>query len=368
MAIVKPIHCEFESNNQLIAKVVITDFWFWSHVVVNETQEALFVKNGQALELFGAGQHPLDTDHFPILRQIFGALFRTNVAFPCDVYFINKASVLEMPWGTDSPVVVEDPKYHLIVNVRANGQTGLHVADSRLFVTKLVGQLSEFTTETVRRAIKAMLLSAIKETIAQTIVDEGISILEITTRLSSLSAVMTERINARLADIGLALDHFAINAILGDECDLKKLREVKEKRLDAMNEAEVEAERMRLLSEARARARAMEGYTYQDERRFDVLETAAKNEGSVGGMAGLGIGVGVGTGLGREFGTMTAAAATPAPQAAAVCTKCGAPLASGARFCSACGAPAEQGPKFCPGCGSRCPDGGRFCPSCGQKL
>ncbi len=367
------------NNSTLVLKSHVEDFNAKSQLVVYESQEALFFKDGQALDLFGPGRHTLNSDNVPLLKRIFGKLFGGKTPFPCDVYFINRTHVLDLLWGTDTPVVVEDPKYHLIVNVRANGQSGMHIIDSRRFVVKIVGQLPEFSVEGVRRSIKSMLLSAVKEVIAQTIVEQGVSILEIMTRLSALSDLMMTKINARIADVGLALDHFAINAILGDDQDLVKLREAKEKRLTMMNDAELEAYKMTVLSEARAKSRAMEGYTYQDERRFDVLEGAAKNEGGAGAaFMNMGVGLGMGVGVGREVGRMADMTGTfggaqpqqaPAQPAAANCPSCGEALAPGARFCQGCGTKIEPPkPAFCPQCGARCAEGSKFCATCGNKL
>lgn len=141
------IKCETD-NFQLVTKSTIENFNAKSQLVVNESQEALFYKDGQALDLFASGRHSLDTENLPFLKRIFGKIFGGTTPFTCEVFFINKVSVMDIPWGTDSPIVLEDPKYHLIVGVRANGQTGIRVKDSRKFVVKVVGQLREYTGET----------------------------------------------------------------------------------------------------------------------------------------------------------------------------------------------------------------------------
>ena len=46
----------------------------------------------------------------------------------------------------------------------------------------------------------------------------------------------------------------------------------------------------------------MYGFTYQQERQLDIMETAAGNEGSAGGMMGAGMGMGMGMGVGTMFG------------------------------------------------------------------
>lgn len=361
-------------NSTLVAKNHIEDFNAKSQLVVYESQEALFFKDGQALDLFGPGRHTLNSDNVPLLKKMFSALFGGKTPFPCEVFFINKVCVLDLLWGTDTPIVIEDPKYGLIVNVRANGQAGISVYDSRRFVVKVVGQLPEFKVDSVRRSIKGMLMSAIKETIAKVIVEQGISVLEITTKLSAISNAVTEKINQRLADIGVSVNHFAINSILGDDSDIAKLREAKAKRMEVMNEAEAEAFKMTLMSEARAKARAIEGYTYQDERRFDVLEGAAKNEGGASTFMSMGVGLGVGAGLGRDIGNMYNSSAPVTSvgqptQAVRTCAKCQTQIAAGAKFCFGCGSPVEQPTQFfCPQCGNKCPEGAIFCSSCGNKI
>lgn len=57
-------------------------------------------------------------------------------------------------------------------------------------------------------------------------------------------------------------------------------------------------------------ARKIQGYTYQQERSLDVMQTAAGNEGSAGGVLGAGMGLGMGVGLGGAFGGAMSTIAT----------------------------------------------------------
>lgn len=367
-------------NDTLVYKYSCEDLTTKSQLIVNESQEALFYKNGQALDLFPSGRHSLQTENLPFLKRIFSGLFGKGKPFPCDIYFINKVHVLDTLWGTDAPIEIEDPKYSLLIGVRANGQTGIRIKDSRRFVVKVVGQLPECTVETVRRAVKGMLMSAVKEQIAIAIVEKQVSILEITTRLSELSEAILEKLNARIEDLGIALDHFTINSIAASDGDLDELRRVKTEMLKGTSEADIESYKMTKISEARAKARAMEGYTYADERRFDVLETAARNEGGAG-FVNMGVGLGMGVGMAGGIGQMTKemvtnaqsggapATAAPAPASpAAVCPECGAQVPEGAKFCMSCGAKQEARPLFCPECGTKCAPGAKFCMNCGTKI
>lgn len=355
------------SNDTLVVRQHLEDLNTKSQVMVYASQEALFFKNGQALDLFGAGRHTLETANLPLIKKFFSNLFGGKTPFPCDVFFINKVSVLDFAWGTDSPIPLSDPKHHVIIGVRANGQTGIRITDSTKFVVKVVGMLQEFSTETLKKTVKGLMMSSIKECISQTIDEKKVSILEITSKLSEISGEIQRKLNARISDLGITLDHFSVNAILASEGDLDELRKSK----NEMATTDAEAYKMQILSEARAKARAVEGFTYQDERRFDVLENAAKNEGAAGGIMNLGVGLGMGTGVGREVGKMASdinsSVAASAPAAEASCSTCGSPMPATAKFCPNCGA-AKPVARFCPECGNKAPEGAKFCPSCGTKL
>lgn len=357
------------TNDQLVHREYVDDLNTKSQLIVYESQEAIFFKNGQALDLFGSGRHTLDTSNIPILKRLVGGLFGGKTPFPCDIYFINKVCVLDFIWGTDAPIDLADPKYSMLVGVRANGQTGIRIVDSRKFVVKVAGMMNEYTVDTLKRTIKGLMMPFIKESIASAIIEKGISILEITPRLSEIGDGIQKKLNERIADLGIELVHFSVNAIMASDGDLAALKKAKSDMMSGMNMADIEAYKMKVMSEARARAREAEGYTYQDERKFDVLESAAKNEGASAGFLNLGVGLGVGTGVGMEVGKMTQAITnqTPTATAGSTCSGCGNPMDASAKFCPNCG---KQRPvvKFCPECGTEATPGSKFCANCGNKL
>ena len=363
------IKCESD-NNSLVIKSHIENFNSKSQLIVNESQEALFYKDGHALDLFGAGRHSLNSDNLPFFRRIFSSLFGGNTPFTCEVFFINKVSVLDLPWGTDTPIVLEDPKYHLIIGVRSHGQTGLRIKDSRKFVIKVVGQIREFTVEEVRRSIKGMMMTYIKEIIASTIIEQNVTILEVTTRLSELSILIQNKLNTALDDLGLEIVHFYVGGIFAGYDDLNKLRAAKEKQLEVQTETDLEVYKLQALSQARAKARAVEGYTYQEERKYDVLETAAENTSIAGNMIGAGVGLGIGLGVMDETKRMvnnSINSSNDQPTGMRVCPNCQNNVPRNSKFCPECGNALPPEVKFCTECGTKLTPGAKFCPECGTK-
>ena len=62
-------------NAQLVVRSHIEDFNAKSQLIVYESQEAIFYKNGQALVLFGPGRHTLSSENVPVLKRFFSHLF-----------------------------------------------------------------------------------------------------------------------------------------------------------------------------------------------------------------------------------------------------------------------------------------------------
>lgn len=371
MAVLQVVSQEM-SNESLVIRQHLEDLTTKSQIVVYESQEAILFKNGQALDLFGPGRHTLETANLPLIKKFFSGLFGGNTPFPCDVFFINKVKTLDFIWGTDAPIALSDPKYPMQIGVRANGQTGFRITDARRFIINVVGMLSEYTVEAIQKKVKGLMLAPIKESIAQAIDEEKVSILEITSRLTQISSIIEAKLNKALFELGITIEHFYVNSITASDGDLDALKKAKAEMLAGMNQAEIEAYKMKVLSEARAKAREVEGFTYAEERRFDILEGAAKNESASGGLINMGVGFGVGAGVSREVSKMTSQMTAPEAAPAAVggatpCPSCGTPIPDGAKFCMNCGQPRPTA-RFCPECGAKAQDDAKFCMSCGTKL
>jgi hypothetical protein len=112
-----------------------------TQLIVNKSQEAIFFKGGNALDVFGPGTHTLAAGNIPLLQKLVNLPFGGKTPFTAEVYYINKAAKLDLKWGTPDAFQVTEPRYHIIVNVRAYGQFGVKIADGRNFTTQIVGAL-----------------------------------------------------------------------------------------------------------------------------------------------------------------------------------------------------------------------------------
>lgn len=352
---------QYEGDNEnLVHHSQIEDFNSKSQLVVQESQEAIFFRDGQALDLFGPGRHTLTTQNLPLLRKVVGALFGGKTPYTCDVFFINKVCVMDIMWGTDSPISLEDPKYGLLIGVRSNGTLALNVQDSRRFVVNVVGRLKDYSVDNVKKAIKGSIMTVIKNAIANAIAVENVSILEISAKLMDLSGKCLELINNELEFFGLSLKKFYINNISCTEEDLAELKEAKAKAASMVIEAG-----------AKAKSREIQGYDYRTERQFDVMDKAASNTGGMAGaFVGAGVGLGAGVGIGSAIGQTTKEALSENKIAGGKvkCQNCGSEIDASCKFCPNCGQENKPQARFCPNCGQKLEAGAKFCPNCGQKV
>lgn len=351
----------------LVYKHEAEDFNTHTQLIVHASQEAIFFKDGRDLDVFDAGKHTLTTDNLPILGKLMKIPTDGQTPFHCEVYFINKIILNDLKWGTPEPITVEDPIEQVNIHLRASGFFGAHIIDGRKFLRKVVGTRATYTKTELTGYLRAKLIERVKGTLGQCLVEKHIGALNISAYIAPLSDDLKAQLIPFFDDYGISLDNFSFHNISPLEEDLK-----------AINDAKVAARKMDLESAARARMREREGYTYQQEHSFDVLKSAAQNEGTSGTFLGAGMGVGMGFGLGGAFGAgmnsmgqnIDVSQNKSNPEAAMqTCASCGTKFPNGSKFCPNCGKEVID-PNFmvCPKCNAKIPVGTKFCSECGSKL
>lgn len=294
MALINVVKYEMQ-DGVFCSKYPVDDIRIGSQLVVYPSQVAFFVKGGQVLDEFSSGTYTITSDNIPLLNKVINLPFGSESPFKAEVWFVNKISKLDMPWGTPQPIQIEDPKYHIIVPVRSNGQYGLKVSNPRLFLETLIGNMVGFDSEKIDRYFKGRIISLLNQLLAKSIIEKEISVLDINTKLFDLSNECEQGLNELLAKYGVSIIEFSIMSINVSEQDesVKKLKQTKD---------------------LVARLNIAGKDVYQMERSFDVLEKAASNEGAGGGIASMGVGLGAGVGIGSAVGNMAANMINTDPQ------------------------------------------------------
>lgn len=343
-----------ENNAALVWKHPAEDFRMGTQLIVHESQEAVFFKDGRALDVFGAGRYTLETQRLPLLDQFFKLPSDTEQTFHSEVYFINTATQMGIKWGTDSRVRFLDPGSGLPVEIGACGEFHIRVSNSRKLLLKVIGTSSGFDQRNLlgedgeRGYFRSLVMTQVKSSLAQIIKEENINILEIDAELMRLSDILKIRLNDMFEEYGLTVPAFYINRVITPDEDpnYRRLKEqyaqqyllvrqeeirrreaeaaaerrtveaqteAKLKIIEAQGSAEIlkirksaEAEGYRMQAAAEAAEMQMKGYTYQQETSRLVGLEAMKNglAGGEGGASMLGDVTGLGIGLGAMGGVM----------------------------------------------------------------
>ena len=415
-------------NDTLIWKHPIEDFNYGSQLIVHESQEAIFFRDGQALDLFGAGRYTLETQQLPLLEKVYKLPTDTEGTFHSEVYFINKAVQMAIKWGTPEKVRFIDPLTGVPLELGASGELNLMVSDSRKLLLKLVGTMkgiawgdSEGFTKSVQASFRPLITTAVKANLSSVIKDNAIDLLEVDEKLELISEHLREKLLPGFEEYGLTIPQFFVTSVVLPENDpnFKRIRElhtitlqtrayqaeatvltakaqseaqyrtaqeqskaaieaarrgaVLEQQTTATEVARREAERKVIAAQAEAQAQRMAGLTEAEimaakgYSQKDVLQ-AEVQKAYAEGIGNMGPAISAGGGGSGILGDMLGLGVGLAA-AQAVAPQIG-DMMQGFRAPNAGAAPAPTTPAAvgwdCPACGAKNIQS-RFCPDCGAK-
>jgi membrane protease subunit (stomatin/prohibitin family) len=249
------------------------DWRMGSQVIVGESQAAVFVRAGEALDVLGPGRHTLSVANLPILSSLVGMVTNGRTPFTADLYFINLKDMPQVGWGTTTPIVIETPGRGLGVSLLiTHGVIDISVADPMRFLKQYaVGRPSLFLAD-IQDRIKTALLGEVAGLLTKSGVQ---SVPDANKLLGELEGGMLAQLNEKFAALGMRIKAFEANPFQTKNVSINELRDYVS--LDMWERA--------MMSNARAQA----------------LQDAAKNPGMGGAMVGAGLGLGVGQQLGAAM-------------------------------------------------------------------
>ncbi len=309
---------------------------FGSQLIVEESQQAVFFRDGKALDTFGPGRHTLATENLPLLTTLFSIPFGGKSPFQVAVAFVSTKTFLDMKWGTKEPVIYRDAELAM-VRLRAFGKFALRVSNPQVFVNTVVGSQGVYTTDGVESYFKDVIVARLTDLLG----DSLRSIFDLPKVYDGLAMGLKARVADDFSKYGIELVDLYLGAITPPE------------------------EVQKVIDERSGMAAVGNLDAYMKFKAAKAMGDAAQAGGEGGGL-GAGVGIGMGAGLGMMMPQMMRDAmqagqpgqAGPAgqPGTPAAAAPAGPPAAAGA------------GPAFCSQCGTKVPPGSRFCPACGAKL
>ncbi len=270
-----------EMENEIVHRFPekgIGDYRIGSQVIVREAQNAVFFRDGQALDNFGPGRHTITTANIPKIIDFVGKAFNDRTPFPAEVYFVSMKEFADLKWGTPQPIIVRNPGVGLgVALLQGFGSYSIQVSDPQQFVTQVVGTQGSYDMDDIDDRLRTMLLSKLADLLGETGATK--SVLDMIGLTEEIGAGVRAKAQPDFSALGLTLKSFYIGSLKPSSKSAQELRD------------------MGMLDMA----------TYTQLQAADAMRDAAQNEG---GGAGLTAGIGAGMGIGNLMQQATSGAAT----------------------------------------------------------
>lgn len=341
MAVLDVIEYPNEGANELVRRVPEVgsgDFALGSQLIVRESQRAIFVRDGKALDVFEPGRHTLSTNNIPLLTRLIGIPFGES-PFKVEVYFVSMREFTDMKWGSAQPLVYRDTELGMI-RLRAFGTYSIRIADPQLFVAQMVGTRGSFNTSQVDEFLRSIILNEFNDLLG----DTHTSILDLQGMTKELADAARLSLASSFTRYGLELTSFQISAVTPPD------------------------EVMARIDERSGMAALGNLNDYTKFRTAQAIGDAANNPGSAGDLTGAGLGMAAGVGIGQAMAGALRDGNAPqaAAQATTACPNCKAQIPVGSKFCPECGT--NLSGVTCKDCGAQNAPGAKFCSTCGKPL
>jgi len=269
-----------------------------SQLIVEESQQAVFFRDGKALDTFLPGRHTLATQNVPILASLFGIPFGGTSPFQAAVYFVSTKTFLDLKWGTKEPVIFRD-KELAMVRLRAFGKFAVRVTNAQVFVNSVVGTRGIYGTEGVEDYFRDVIVARLTDVLGENLT----SVFDLPKLYDELALGLKARVADDFNKYGIELVDLYLGAITPPE-EVQKL-------IDERSGMGAIGDMNAYMKFKTARA---------------IGDAAAQPGGGAGGTVGAGLGIGMGAGLGAMLpGMMRDAMAQPAPAAPAAAAAPAAP-------------------------------------------
>lgn len=242
------------------------DFRIGSQVIVRESQNAVFYRDGKALDVFGPGRHTITTANIPLLIDLVGKAFSDRSPFTAEVYFVSMREFADQKWGTPQPILVRNPGMGLgVALLQGFGTYSFQVADPQQFVTQIVGVTGTYSTRDIQARLRSMMLSKLSDLLGET--TEASNVPELISLVEEMGSAVRAKAQDDFKAIGLTLKSFYIENLKPSDKSAEELR--------AMG--------------------MLDMTTYTQLQAADAMRDAAQNpSGGAGLTAGIGAGMGIG--------------------------------------------------------------------------
>ncbi|HFE48066.1 MAG TPA: SPFH domain-containing protein [Chromatiaceae bacterium] len=181
---------------------------YGAKLTVRESQNAVFVNEGQVADVLGPGMYELETKNLPVLSTLQHWDHGFESPFKAEVYFCNMRRFTDLKWGTKNPLMLRDKEFGG-VRLRAFGSYVMRIADPKLFIQEITGTDGHFTTDEISNQLRNLITSRFASIVGKA----DIPVLDLAANYEQLGDFITERIAPEFSAYGLELTKMLIENI-----------------------------------------------------------------------------------------------------------------------------------------------------------
>lgn len=287
--IIDVVEAPNQGANELVARIPEVgsgDFRLGSQVIVRESQNAIFYRDGKSLDMFGPGRHTITTANLPLISSVMSFFTGGNNVFTAEVYFVNMREFTDLKWGTPQPISLRDSELGF-ARVRGFGQYTIQIAEPKRFVDQIVGTQGLYQTSQIEDYLRNTIISSITDVLGENMT----SIFDLPKLMDEMGAAVKAKATDAFAAMGIALKQLMVVSITPTDETAKAIDE-------------------------RASMGAIGNMdAYMKYKAAKAMGDAANNPAGGGAAAGVGLGAGMGVGAGMA-GMIMQSMQTPTPAAA----------------------------------------------------
>ncbi|WP_347718868.1 SPFH domain-containing protein [uncultured Alloprevotella sp.] len=267
-----------EQNGQLLFHLMETttdEIKNASKLIVAPGQGCVVVYDGKVSGVLTEPDvYSMETANHPFITSLLNLAQRSESEHKMRFYFFRTAEVVNVLWGTASPVKYIEPDYKLPVTLGACGNFSIKIADAGRMFTTLLGTMSNYSVADVQELVSSRIVAPLSSFLAE----KAYPYREVDSHLMDLSNELKERTATELEQLGLELTDFRVNSVTFDEDTMERIGRIANMTAEQRAAAEVDLD-------------------YVSMQKLEALRDAARNEG---GLAGAGLQLGAGVQLAKD--------------------------------------------------------------------
>ena len=202
-------------NTELFRRVPAENLDPDARIIVPETHNAIFIKDGILMDTLNSGSYEVFEDKSR----------RKCKNSAVEVIYLSKTARLKVMWGTKTRFDFRDPETDVPVKLGAHGEFEVQISKPRKAYMVLIGAEDQFTVQDLKERLSTRMMSKVEPAIARAMREGGISFDRVSEHKDEIArAVLPELSKMFEEDYGLKIFSFTIASVVISDEDIAAIR------------------------------------------------------------------------------------------------------------------------------------------------